>query len=132
MIVSKNLRVFTIHLVCRNKHLNSEPAKKFQFKHMHYVNDKSCEKMIIKIHGFYLTANTTNKLDSQPIKKAHVETHVGTTQVTTITKLSEFKYNNNNNNSISNSTKNNNNAISNSTKTKNEPKEHLTFTKGTN
>ena len=93
---------------------------------MHYVNDKSCEKMIIKIHGFYLTANTTNKLDSQPIKKAHVETHVGTTQVTTITKY------NNNNNSISNSTKNNNNAISNSTKTKNEPKEHLTFTKGTN
>ena len=70
--------------------------------------------MLIKIHGFYLTANTTNKLDSQPIKKAHVETHVGTTQVTTITKY------------------NNNNAISNSTKTKNEPKEHLTFTKGTN
>ena len=78
------------------------------------------------MYGFYLTANTTIKLDSQPIKKAHVETHVGTTQVTTITKLSVFKYNNNSNNN------NNNNSISNSTKNKNEPKENLTFTKGTN
>lgn len=86
-----------------------------------------------KIYGFHLTANTTNNSNSQPIKKAHVETHLGTTQTTKITKLSKLndKINSSNIDNNKGNKKNNSRNISISTKN-NHPVEieHLSYIKG--